>query len=114
HAPERHPAPMHDAQRAIRLVRHHAAAWNVAPDRVGILGFSAGGHLAATVGTHYDPGHPGADDPADRVSCRPDLMVLCYPVITLIGDHRSASMVNLFGEDPPDDLRRSLSAELQV
>jgi acetyl esterase/lipase len=113
-APERHPAPLHDAQRAIRLVRHHAAEWNVAPDRIGILGFSAGGHLAATAGTRYDAGDPRADDPVDRVSCRPDLMILCYPVITFVSERESASMSNLIGADAPGDLRRSLSAELQV
>jgi hypothetical protein len=63
---------------------------------------------------HDDPGNPRADDPTDRVSCRPDLMVLCYPVITFIGEHHSVSMANLPGDDPSDDLRRSLSAELHV
>lgn len=113
-APERHPAPLHDAQRAIRLVRYHAAEWNVAPDKIGILGFSAGGHLAATAGTQYDAGDPNANDPVDRVSCRPDLMILCYPVITFVAERASASMNNLIGEDAPGDLRRSLSAELNV
>ncbi len=113
-APERHPAPLHDAQRAIRLVRHHAAEWNVAPDRIGILGFSAGGHLAATAGTQYDAGDPRADDPVERVSSRPDLLILCYPVITFVSERESASMNNLIGADAPGDLRRSLSAELHV
>lgn len=81
--PYRHPAPLLDAQRAIRLVRSQARAWNVRPDRVGILGFSAGGHLASTAGTRYDLGSPHAADPIDRESCRPDALVLCYPVITM-------------------------------
>jgi acetyl esterase/lipase len=114
HAPQRHPAPLHDTQRAIRLVRHHAAEWNVAPDRVGILGFSAGGHLATTAGTHHDAGDPHAADPVERLSCRPDLLVLCYPVITFLPGGHSGSMANLLGDDPPEELRRSLSAELHV
>lgn len=114
-APNRHPVPLQDAQRAIRHVRFHAAEWNVRPDRIGILGFSAGGHLAATAGTHFDAGNPDAADPIDRVSCRPDAMVLCYPVITFEAPHRHVgSMNNLLGENPPDDLRLSLSNELQV
>jgi acetyl esterase/lipase len=114
HAPHRHPAPLQDAQRAIRLVRHFAGEWNVAPDRVGILGFSAGGHLAATAGTQPGAGDPHADDPVERQSARPDLMVLCYPVITFVSERDSVSMANLIGEDAPDDLRRALSAELNV
>jgi acetyl esterase/lipase len=114
YAPERHPAPLHDAQRAIRLVRHYAAEWNIAPDRVGILGFSAGGHLAATAGTHYDAGDPHAADLVDRHSSRPDLIVLCYAVITFMPGGHSGSMGNLLGENPPDDLRALLSNELHV
>ncbi len=113
-APYRHPYPLLDAQRAIRLVRHRAREWGVDPGRVGILGFSAGGHLASTVGTHYDAGDPDAPDPVDRQSCRPDLLVLCYPVISF-GPHRhSGSMKNLIGDDPPAELRELLSNELHV
>ena len=113
-APHRHPLPLGDAQRAIRLVRQRAADWRVDPARVGILGFSAGGHLAASAGTHFDAGDPAAADPVDRQSCRPDLMVLCYPVITL-GEHRHhGSMLNLLGADPPAELRDLLSNERQV
>ena len=112
--PYRHPWPLRDAQRAVRLVRCRASEWLINPERVGILGFSAGGHLAATVGTHYDSGDPQADDPVDRQSCRPDAMVLCYPVITF-GPHRhNGSMVHLIGENPTEDLRTSLSNETQV
>src|SRR5262249_52949308 len=80
-----HPIPLGDAQRALRLVRANAKEWNVDTARLGILGFSAGGHLASTAGTHFDKGHPDAKDPVDRLSCRPDFLVLVYPVITLVG-----------------------------
>ncbi|MGH7226200.1 MAG: alpha/beta hydrolase, partial [Gemmataceae bacterium] len=79
----RHPAPMQDAQRAMRLVRSRTKEWNLDPKRIGIWGFSAGGHLASTIATHFDDGKSDADDPIDRASCRPDFVILCYPVITL-------------------------------
>src|SRR5262249_47826211 len=81
--PYRHPVPLQDAQRAIRTVRAQAKEWQVDPQRIGIWGFSAGGHLASTAGTHFDEGKPDASDAIDRVSCRPDFLILCYPVITL-------------------------------
>ena len=114
-APFRHPFPLLDAQRALRTVRHRAAAWRVDPRRVGILGFSAGGHLAATAATHHDAGDPTAADPIDRLSSRPDLLVLCYPVITFAGPARHAgSMRNLLGDAPTEAQQRHLSGELQV
>src|SRR5439155_1299786 len=73
-----HPVPLLDAQRAIRLARAHAGEWHIDAKRVGVMGFSAGGHLASTVGTHFDKGDPSASDPIDRESCRPDFLVLCY------------------------------------
>src|SRR5713226_7334941 len=76
----RHPAPLDDAQRAIRLVRARATALGVDPARVGIVGFSAGGHLAATLATHFEDARPEAADPADRPTSRPDFVVLAYPV----------------------------------
>jgi acetyl esterase/lipase len=112
--PYQHPYPSLDASRAVRWVRFHAAGWNVKPDRIGILGFSAGGHLASTVGTHYDSGDPQAPDPIDRVGSRPDAMILCYPVITFGEFRHEGSMVNLLGANPPEDLRASLSNEQQV
>ena len=112
-APYRHPHPLLDAQRAIRWVRAHAAALNVRPAAVGILGFSEGGHLAATAGTHYDRGRADGDE-IDRESCRPDAMVLCYPVISFGEFRHAGSMANLLGEDPPEELLRSLSNETQV
>ena len=74
-----HPIELGDAQRAIRTVRSEAAEYRVLPDRIGIMGFSAGGHLASTAGTHFDAGNPDAADPIDRVGSRPDFLVLCYP-----------------------------------
>ncbi len=110
-----HPAPLQDAQRAIRTVRANAEKWNVNPQRIGIMGFSAGGHLASTAGTHFDKGDPEATDTIDRASCRPDFMILCYPVIAF-GEsytHRD-SQDNLIGKDAPDELIKSLSNEKQV
>ena len=113
-APYRHPCPLLDVQRAIRTVRQRATEWGIDPEKVAVLGFSAGGHLTATAGTHYDAGDAGAVDPVDRQGCRPDAIVPCYAVITF-GEHRhNGSLVNLLGADAPEDLRRSLSAELQV
>lgn len=110
-----HPAPMLDAQRAVRLTRHHAEAWNIDPQRVGILGFSAGGHLTTTILTHFDSGKPTAEDPVDRQSCRPDFGVVCYGVIALGADftHRG-SQRNLLGSDASRELVESLSNEKQV
>lgn len=113
-APYRHPVPLQDAQRAIRLVRHNAGLWNVDPTHVGVLGFSAGGHLASTAGTHYDTGHASAKDPVERQSCRPDALVLCYPVITFTEHRHDGSMRNLLGDDPDPELRAHLSNETQV
>jgi acetyl esterase/lipase len=111
----RHPAPLQDAQRAIRLARAKAAEWAVDPKRVGILGFSAGGHLAATAATHFDSGAADAKDPIDRLGSRPDLAVLVYPVITLTTPAvHSKSLGNLLGMDADLQLRESLSNELQV
>ncbi|NUQ00930.1 MAG: alpha/beta hydrolase [Armatimonadetes bacterium] len=113
-APYRHPWPLTDAQRAIRFVRHHARALNVDPGRVGILGFSAGGHLAATAATHYDSGDPAAADPIDRQGCRPNAAVLCYPVISFHAFGHLGSQQNLLGPEPDQALRASLSNDRQV
>jgi acetyl esterase/lipase len=103
-----------DAQRAIRTVRFRAKAWNVDPNRVGIMGFSAGGHLASTAGTHFDTGDPQATDPIDRLSCRPDFMVLVYPVVTLGIKTHGGSKTNLLGPDPKPELVELFSNEKQV
>jgi acetyl esterase/lipase len=110
-----HPAPLQDAQHAIRTVRARAAELGIAPDRIGILGFSAGGHLASTAGTHFDHGNPAAADPVERIGCRPDFMILCYPVIAFdeAYTHRG-SQQNLLGSNPPPELVRALSNEKQV
>ena len=113
-SPYRHPIPLNDAKRAIRTVRARASQWRIDPARVGILGFSAGGHLAASAATLFDKGDPGAADPIDRLSSRPDAAILCYPVISF-GDFRHhGSMVNLIGENPEPALRRQLSLENSV
>ena len=112
--PYRHPFPMYDAQRAVRTVRYHAVDWGIDPQRIGVLGFSAGGHLAATVGAHYDAGVPTAADPVERLGCRPDLLVLCYPVISFITHRHEGSMHHLLGDDPAKSDMILLSNELQV
>jgi acetyl esterase/lipase len=114
-SPYRHPVPMLDVQRALRLVRANAADWKVNPERVGVMGFSAGGHLASTAATHFDEGQTTAEDPVDRLSCRPDFAVLCYPVISFTTEYvHAGSRKNLLGENPDPELVQSLSNELQV
>jgi acetyl esterase/lipase len=110
-----HPAPLQDAQRAIRTVRARAREWNIDPSRIGIWGFSAGGHLASTAGTHFDDGKPDAADTIERASCRPDFMVLCYPVITLEPPYaHMGSRHNLLGKDADNKLVESLCNDKQV
>jgi acetyl esterase/lipase len=103
-APRYHqPAPLLDAQRAIRLTRAHAGKWGIDPRRIGVLGFSAGGHLASTAATHFDAGRADARDPIDRQSCRPDFAVLVYGVITLTRPYTHVgSRNNLLGKDAGD------------
>jgi acetyl esterase/lipase len=114
-APYRHPAPLQDAQRALRTVRARAKDWDLDPRRIGIWGFSAGGHLASTAGTHFDDGKRDAEDPVERVSCRPDFLILCYPVITMVGPATHVgSRNNLLGKDPDPALAESLSNDRQV
>ena len=86
-----HPAPLNDAQRGLRYLRAHADELGLSSDRIGVMGFSAGGHLASTLSTHYDAGDTTADDPLERVSCRPDFTVLGYPVISFTADFRPQS-----------------------
>jgi len=106
--------PLLDAQRAIRLTRAHAREWAIDPAKVGIMGFSAGGHLASTAGTHFDAGDAKAIDPIDRLSSRPDFMVLVYPVITMMEFTHGGSRLNLLGKNPSEELVRRYSNELQV
>lgn len=111
----RHPRMLNDAQRAIRFVRSKAADWGISKSRVGIMGFSAGGHLASTAATHLEPVNPDPRDPIDKESSRPDFAILGYPVISLTADfaHRGSG-VNLLGKDADTDLKKSLSNETQV
>jgi acetyl esterase/lipase len=110
-----HPAPMQDVQRALRTVRARAAEWKIDPQRIGVMGFSAGGHLSSTAATHFDDGDAGAKDPLERVSSRPDLAILCYPVITMTPEFGHAgSRRNLLGENPTPELVELLSNEKRV
>lgn len=109
-----HPAMLNDAARAVRLVRAKAADWKVDPKRVGIMGSSAGGHLASTLLTHFDAGKPDAADSIERQSSRPDLGILCYPVISLGANTHQGSKNNLLGKNPDPELVKLLSNELQV
>ncbi|MEX0929426.1 MAG: alpha/beta hydrolase [Balneolales bacterium] len=111
----RHPVPLMDAQRAIRTVRHHAVQWNIDPNRTGILGFSAGGHLASTAGTFFDDGDSGSPDEIEQQSSRPDFMILVYPVISMVEDYTHAgSRFHLLGEDPDPALLDSMSSDTRV
>jgi acetyl esterase/lipase len=111
----RHPIELGDAQRAIRIVRHKAAAYRVQPDRVGIMGFSAGGHLASTAGTHFETVNGNAADPIDQASSRPDFLVLVYPVISFTTPYvHRGSLRALLGDGADPKLVESLSNELQV
>jgi len=112
--PYMHPCQMQDAQRAIRYVRHQATEWGIDPQHIAILGFSAGGHLAATVSNHYDAGNPTADDPIERQSCRPDASVLCYAVVSFQDFTHPGSCINLLGENASMAARAELSNELRV
>jgi acetyl esterase/lipase len=110
-----HPAPSQDAGRAIRIVRSRAEEFGVDPKRVGVIGFSAGGHLASTVSTHFDAGQAEDADPVQRVSSRPDFAILCYPVIAF-GESftHGGSQRNLLGDNPDPELIKKFSNEKQV
>lgn len=111
----RHPAMVQDVSRALRTVRARADEWGLDIKRVGVMGSSAGGHLASTAITHFDAGKPDAADAIERQSSRPDLAILCYPVITLSDPFtHKGSRANLLGTNPPPELIAELSAELQV
>jgi acetyl esterase/lipase len=110
----RHPRMLEDAARAVRLVRSRAAEWKIDPKRVGIIGSSAGGHLASTLVTHFDSGKADASDPIERESSRPDLGILCYAVITMGPNSHYGSKRQLLGDNPSPELVADLSNELQV
>jgi acetyl esterase/lipase len=110
-----HPLQLGDAQRAIRIVRSRADEFGVAADRIGMMGFSAGGHLTATAGTHFDAGKPDAEDPIDRANSRPDFLILAYPVISFDPAIAHAGSVrNLLGENPDPKLIEDLSNDRRV
>ncbi len=112
----KHPIPLNDAQRALRMMRSRASEWNLDPNKIGVAGFSAGGHLASTAGTHFVEGDPRAKDPLERSSTRANFMILGYPVISMQKERvtHQGSKKNLLGENPNEDLVRYLSNELQV
>ena len=106
--------PLSDVQRAIRTVRSKAGQWSVDPQRIGIIGYSAGGHLASMAATKFDGGNANSADPLERISCRPDFAVLVYPVITMGADTHAGSRKNLLGPDPSEELIKLFSSEQQV
>jgi acetyl esterase/lipase len=110
----RHPVMLGDSARALRTVRARAADWSLDPKRIGIMGSSAGGHLASTLLTHFDNGKADATDPIERQSSRPDAGILCYGVISMGQFTHAGSRNNLLGTNPPPELIRDLSNELQV
>lgn len=113
--PYRHPIQLQDAQRALRLVRSHAAQWKLDADRIGMAGFSAGGHLTAMASTHFDAGDPKAADPIDRLNCRPDFQILVYPVITADATEAYKGLVpTLLGPDAKQADIDFISAEKNV
>src|SRR3989442_11008126 len=105
---------MQQVAREIRNVRHTASEWGLNPQRKGSLGLSGCAHLAATAGTHFDSGKPDASDVLERVSSRPNLMILIYPVITMRGQTHAGSKKNLLGAEPSPELVALLSNEEQV
>jgi acetyl esterase/lipase len=112
---EPHKAPLMDARRAMRLVRFNAARWNIDPQKIGIMGFSAGGHLASTLGTHFDYGNKASADSVETVSCRPDFMILMYPVISFVDPStHTGSREALIGKNAGNELAEYYSSELQV
>lgn len=113
--PDSHKSPLIDARRALKLARHNAGDWNIHPDKVGIMGFSAGGHLASTLATHFDYGDKDATDSVERQSSRPDFMVLVYPGISFDSEFfASGSSSGLLGKDPDPELLSYYSNELHV
>ncbi len=110
-----HLSPIGDAKRGMRIIRANAKKWNIDPSKIGVMGFSAGGHLASTLGTHFDSGNSSATDEIERTSSRPDFMILMYPVISMTKSiMHQGSRDNLIGKNPPAELANLYSNELQV
>lgn len=113
-APYKDPAMLSDVTRAVKYVRYHADEWNINPEKIGVLGFSAGGHLTVTAIEHYDYGRDDGDE-IDKMSSRPNAGILCYPVVSLISDSTHiGSMKNLLGDEPSLEMRKKYSGELSV
>lgn len=111
----RYMSPLLDVRRAVRMVRYHAASWNIDANKIGVMGFSAGGHLASTLGTQFDYGNSGAADEIEKISCRPDFMILMYPVISMDSSiTHKGTLHSLLGEKPDPKLVQLFSNELQV
>lgn len=109
------PAPIQDVQQAIRLTRAKAKEWNIDPARIGVMGFSAGGHVASTAAVRFDAGDPSADDPAAQQSSRPDFAVLLYPVVSMKdAPAHKGSRHNLLGKKPSPAQIERYSGELNV
>jgi len=114
-APYHYPVETEDGMRAMRYVRAHAADYGIDPNRIGVWGSSAGGHLASTIGTHCDDPAPSTGDSIDQVSCRPDFMVLSYPVISMqLPETHAGSRKNLLGENPDPAMEQKFSNQLAV
>jgi acetyl esterase/lipase len=110
-----HPAPLMDVQRALRTVRAKAADYHLKPDRIGVWGFSAGGHLASSAATHFDAGKTDADDPIERASCRPDFAILAYPVVSMDpAVSHGGSRQNLLGKEPSPEVVELMSNDKHV
>jgi len=110
-----HPAPLQDLQRAIRTVRARAKQWKIKQNRIGVLGFSAGGHLCSTAATHFDNGNPTSDDPVERVSCRPDFAILIYATTNLTDKYtHKGTRRGLLGDNPKHKLIELLSNDAHV
>jgi len=110
----RHPAPLQDARRAVRTIRANAEKWDLDPERVLVVAFSSGGHVATTLATHDAPGKADAEDPVERFSCRPDYMALFCPVVSMKDHPHRPSVVRLLGPNPSAELIDELSNELHV
>lgn len=113
-APHRHPLPLSDGCRAVRMARSVSRAWGIDPERVAMMGFSAGAHLAATVATQPDLYRDPYDDLAARFEARPDRLVLAYPVISMVTNYHMGCVECLLGDNPAESVRRQLSNELHV
>lgn len=113
-APNAHPAELSDAQRAIRYVRHHADEYGIDRDKIAIMGFSAGGHLAGSASVHYDKKMYEPTDEIDSESARPDASILCYPVIDMRDFRHDGSKINLIGSRPTENMKDFMSLHMQV